>query len=382
MIYNTYGSTGIKVSAVGFGGMRFENPKDIDASAALLKSAYDKGINYFDTAPGYCNDKSEEIYGSALKEMQKTRSQKPFYVATKTFSGEPENVRKDIEKSLKRLGLDYIDFYYFWCIVELDEYHRRKNNGVLKEFEKLKDEGLIKHICVSTHLPGEQIGQMLADYPFEGVLLGYSAMNFAYRDAGLYAASKLKQGVVVMNPLGGGLIPQNPKVFSFVKTREDETVTQGALKFLLNDKRINVSLVGFSSKEQIKEAVAAVDGYKPIPPKTVEKIRSRIKESFNQLCTGCQYCDKCPEGIPVPRMMDTYNHKMFSGKDASVIDRFYWHWRIDLENNYLDKCTQCGICEAACTQRLPIRDRLKEMREIVDKHIAQKKKENKPPNEP
>ncbi len=382
MIYNKYGSTGIEVSAIGFGGMRFENPNDIEASAALLKFAYDKGINYFDTAPGYCNDKSEEIYGTAFKEMLKTRAKRPFYTTTKSFQGEPNLVRKDLEKSLKRLGLDYIDFYYFWCIIDIAEYRRRKKNGVLKEFEKLRDEGLIRHICVSTHLPGPLIGPMLADYPFEGVLLGYSAMNFAYRDEGLDAAAKLKQGVVVMNPLGGGLIPQNPEVFSFVKTREDETIVQGALRFLLNDKRINISLVGFANEPQVKEAIAAVDAFKPIPPKTVEKIRSRIKESFNQLCTGCQYCDKCPQGIPVPRMMDTYNHKMLTGKDASVIDRFYWHWSIDLENNYLDKCTRCGICEDACTQRLPIIERLKEMRQIVDKHVAQKKKNNLPPNEP
>ncbi|MFA7484936.1 MAG: aldo/keto reductase, partial [Phycisphaerae bacterium] len=237
-------------------------------------------------------------------------------------------------------------------------------------------------ICVSTHLPGYQIGPMLEDYPFDGVLLGYSAMNFAYREVGLDAAAKLKIGVAVMNPLGGGLIPQNPEIFKFVKSREDETAAQGALRFLLNDSRINVVLVGFSNEQQIEQAITAVNGYKPISPETVEKIRSGIKKSFNQLCTGCQYCDKCPEGIAVPRMMDTYNHKMFTGKDSSIIDRFYWHWSIDLENNYLDKCTQCGICEAACTQRLPIRERLKEMREIVDAHVAQKKKNNLPPNEP
>ncbi len=374
MIYNKYGSTGVKVSAIGFGGMRFDNPQDIEANAALVKAAYDAGINYFDTAPLYCDDKSEEIFGAALKEMQKTRREKPFYVSTKSMKKEPELVRQDLEKSLKRFNLECIDFYHFWCVVNMDSYNQRKKNGVLKEFEKLKDEGLIKHICISTHLPGAEIGEVLADYPFEGVLLGYSAMNFAYRDAGLDAAAKFNQGVVVMNPLGGGIIPQNPQLFEFVKTQEDETVVQAALRFLINDSRINVALVGFTKQQHLADAIAAVDGYKPITPETIEKIRDSLKESFNQLCTSCQYCDKCPEGISVPRMMDVYNHKMLSDKSIDMIHRLRWHWEIDLENNYLDKCTQCGICEEACTQRLPIRQRLEEIRNEIGKFLADQKK--------
>ena len=72
-------------------------------------------------------------------------------------------------------------------------------------------------------------------------------------------------------------------------------------------------------------------------------------------------------------MMDAYNHKMFSGKDKDIIDRLVWHWQIDLENNYLDKCTQCGICENACTQRLPIRERLKEIKSVIEKHLIEQK---------
>jgi len=374
MLYNKYGSTGIKVSVIGFGGMRFDNPQDIDTNAALVESAYDAGINYFDTAPFYCDDKSEDICGAAFKQMLKTRSKKPFYASTKSATADAATVRKDLEKSLKRLNLDYIDFYHFWCIVTLEAYEKRKKNGVLKEFEKLKDEGLIKHICISTHLPGTDIEKVLADYPFEGVLLGYSVMNFAYRDAGLDAAARFNRGVVVMNPLGGGLIPQNPDRFDFVKTQKDETVTQAALRFLINDKRINVILVGLSNQQQLADAVTAVDGYKPFPRQLVEKIRTSLDESFDQLCTSCRYCDKCPQGISVPRMMDAYNHKMLSGRSVDMINRLRWHWEIDLESNYLGKCTQCGLCEETCTQRLPIRARLQEMQDDVSKFVAEEKK--------
>jgi hypothetical protein len=367
MIYRMYGSTGVEVSAIGFGGMRFDEEKP-DSRASMVKAAYDAGINYFDTAPGY--GESEKIFGTAFKQMKKTRSQKPFYVSTKSMKDEPQLVRKDIETSLKRMGLDYIDFYHFWYVLSLDEYQRRKANGVLKEFEKLKSEGLIKHICVSTHMTGPDISKMLRDYPFEGILLGYSAMNFAYREAALDAAAKLNRGVVIMNPLGGGLIPQNPERFAFVKTRPDESVVEGALRFLLNDRRITIALVGFGRQSQIKEAVSAVDGYKPIPQKTIKKIRDALNESFNELCTVCRYCDDCPQGIPVPKLMDTYNHYVLTGKEADAVFRLEMHWGFDLGDDFLQNCTECGLCEDACTQKLPIRARLKTLREVVKKHRA------------
>ena len=162
----------------------------------------------------------------SFKEMQKTRTSKPFYVSTKTFAGDESSFRKDLETSLKRMNLDYIDFYHVWCILSADAWIQRKK--ILSAFEKAKNEGLIRHICVSSHMTGNEIGDVLRDYPFDGVLLGYSAMNFAYREAGIEDAAKLGRGVVVMNPLGGGIIPQFPDRFSFVKTREKETVVEGA----------------------------------------------------------------------------------------------------------------------------------------------------------
>lgn len=368
MIYRNYGSTGIKVSAIGFGGMRFENQNDVDACASLVKAAYDKGINYFDTAPGY--GKSEDFYGIAFKEIQKSRNEKPFYVATKTSKSRPHEIRRDLEKSLKRMDLDYIDFYHVWCVLSLDGYKKRKQKGALKEFERLKDEGLIKHICISTHITGPEIELVLQDYPFEGILLGYSAMNFAYRDAGLDAAAARKCVVVVMNPLGGGIIPQHPERFSFVKTRSDETVVEGALRFLLNDPRITVSLVGLSNQKQLSQAISAFEGFRVLPPESITKIRGSLNQAFNELCTGCSYCDNCPNGIPVPKLMDAYNQYILSGKQVSMLNRLRWHWGIQLGDDCLRSCVECGICEAACTQKLPICERLKQIRDAAEKALA------------
>ena len=366
MIYTEYGSTGIEVSAIGLGGMRFPDHEDWDRSAAVMKAAYEAGVNYFDTAPGY--GKSEDIFGVALKDMLKTRDEKPFYVASKTFGADEDSVRRDLENSLKRMGLDSIDFFHMWCIIHPDAYEKRK--GAIKAFEKMRDEGLVKHICVSTHMKGGEIGDMLRDYPFEGVLLGYSAMNFAYREAGLDAAAELNRGVVVMNPLGGGLIPRHPDRFDFLKSRADESVVQGALRFLIDDPRIDVALVGLDSEEHVREVVAAVDAYTPLGEADKQRVRSSLKDAFDELCTGCRYCDHCPRGIPVPQYMESYNHYMLSGKPKAMLNRQRMHWGIKPEDDYLDRCTECGVCEEACTQRLPIVARLKEIKAEVEKARA------------
>lgn len=374
MIYKTFGSTGINLSAIGFGGMRIDKPDDVDAGAELVKAGYDKGINYFDTAPYYLGDKSEDIFGTAIKQMLKTRAEKPFYIATKSGQSEPGEIRKNIEKSLERLNVDSIDFYYVWCVLSIEAFNERKQKGAIREFEKLKDEGLIKHICISTHMNGDDIGKVLADYPFEAVLLGYSAMNFAYREKGIQAASQLNRGVVVMNPLGGGNIPNHPEKFEFLKSQKQETVVEAALRFLINDSRITTALVGFSNEKQLDEAIRAVDGFKEISDEKIEQIRGLVKEAFDMLCTGCQYCDHCPQGIPIPQLMDAYNFYMLNNNNPKeIIDRLNWHWGIEAENEYLKKCNECGKCEKLCTQKLDIRKRLKTIRESAENFLLKKK---------
>jgi uncharacterized protein len=369
MRYREYGQTGCRVSAIGFGGMRFKDQTDVDGCAALVRMAYDAGINYFDTAIGY--GESEALFGAAFKEMLKTRAEKPFYVSTKTFKSDYDGIRADLETSLQRMGLDAVDFYHMWCVMSPEAYHKRKADGTLDAFRRLKDEGLIRHICISTHMAGDEIGPVLEDFPFDGVLLGYSAMNFPYREAGIEAAARLGRGVVVMNPLGGGIIPQHAERFDFVRTREDETVVEGALRFLIDDRRITVALVGFSAEEQVRDAIRAVDGYRPIPPAERARMRKGLKRFFNALCTGCRYCDHCPEGIPVPRYMDAYNHALLSGDTKAMVERLRFHWSIK-DDADLKRCTLCGRCEDACTQKLPIRDRLKEIRAALDAAAARR----------
>lgn len=360
LLTRVYGKTGIAVSAVGFGGMRFKTLEDPDACVALVLRAYEGGVTYFDTAPGYCQGQSEVFFGRAFQQMRRTRHKRPFTVSTKSAKREPDALRADLEQSLKNMGLDAVDIFHVWCVTSWEDYQARHAKGIFRMCEQLRAEGLIRHIAMSTHMPGEDIARALRDYPLDGVLLGYSAMNFPYRDAGVQAASELGCAVVVMNPLGGGMIPQHPERFACLRTGPSETVAQGALRFLLADPRITVALVGMGEPRDVDEALAAASREAVLPPGQIERIRAQLNERFDQLCTGCRYCEPCPQGVPIAKLMDVYNHaELNAGQVRAAIGRLQGHWGIALDDPCLEACVQCGRCEALCTQKLPIEDRLR-----------------------
>ncbi|MDR2110686.1 MAG: aldo/keto reductase, partial [Spirochaetaceae bacterium] len=352
--------TGEKVSLLGFGGMRFGHIDNHDECVRMMVKAARGGVTYFDTAPDYFDIKSELVFGKGFAELR--RQNLPYYVATKTFKTTEAAIRKEIEAQLKRLDVPAIDFYHVWCITSLDNWRARKKDGILDAFRKLKDEGLIKHICVSSHLIQEEIEEFLMEGAFEGVLFGYSAYNFKTRERAFNAIRAKQLGAVVMNPLGGGIVPQHPELFGFLEPGAEKTASaavQAALHFLWDHQDIATTLVGFSSEAEIAGALAAMEGYRPRTGTELDAVKARAVISFEGLCTGCAYCDDCPQGIPIPRYMDVYNQKILAKTGAGRIidERLRMHWGITPEG--AGDCIACGLCESACTQHLDIINRLK-----------------------
>jgi predicted aldo/keto reductase-like oxidoreductase len=365
MLYRDFGQTGKKTSLLGFGGMRFANVDDHDECVRMMLAAAEGGVNYFDTAPGYFETRSETVFGKGLAELR--RKNLPYYLASKTFSSTEDAIRKEIEAQLKRLDVQFIDFYHIWCITSLEQWLNRKKDGVLKTFRKLKEEGLIRHVCISSHLISDEIKELLLDGEglFEGVLFGYSAYNFQTRQAAFDAIREKKLGAVSMNPLGGGVIPDYPERFAFMQ-RPGEGIVAAALRFLWDHRDINVALVGFQNMEQVKEGLAAIEGYKPRTEAELAAVKANAFSDLEGICTGCGYCVgggsgvDCPEGIPIPEYMDSYNQKILSDKGGlAIAERLFWHWNKDPKG--AGKCTACGQCEKACTQHINIIERLKEV---------------------
>lgn len=356
MHYKQYGNKDLKVSAIGFGCMRFPD-EDIlgnryDKCADLVKHAYEKGINYFDTAPEYCFDKSEEVLGLAVKELPRNK----IYISSKTNFGEIDNPPtkdgffKRLEQTLTRLNTGYLDFYHLWCLLSIKSYE--KQFGVMQEwFEDAKRQGLIRNIVFSSHMPSEDLNKIINTNNFDGMLVGYNALNYVYRQGGIREAHKNGMGVVVMNPMGGGVIPKNPERFGYLTEGTNLNVSQSAVRFVASHKEVTVTLVGFSSSYQIDDAVLAVENLKEYPADEVIKMFN-TGGAFNNLCTSCGYCDYCPSGIPIPKYMDIYNEKILNGS----MEEHFINWNISSE--YAKKCTKCEKCEKLCTQHLPIIERL------------------------
>jgi len=368
MYYKEYGNTGIKVSAIGFGAMRYEDA-DVKAGnfskcAEIPLYAFEKGITYWDTAPWYCDDKSEEITGIAVAQVPRDQ----IYLSSKqnfgTVFGEPtrDNFFKRLDMSLKRLQTDYIDFYHLWCLLDLDAYQKGMDQ-LYRYFEEARDQGMIRNIVFSSHMQGDDIETVIDSGKFRGMLIGYNALNYQFRQSGIEKAYNSGMGVVVMNPLGGGVIPQNPEIFSYLTEGTDLTVAEAALRFVASHKEVTVTLNGFTTKEHVDAAVRSVDGLEEKPASEIVAAYANRGTALNDLCTGCGYCDACPVGIPIPKLMDAYNQRIFSGKIQSVYDRCNWHWGIKPDS--AADCISCGYCEGECTQHLNIIERLHEIADGV-----------------
>ena len=371
MIYREFGKTGKQLSVLGFGGIRF--PKELymtesgqEELAELVCEAWRNGINYFDTAPSYCNQKGELIYGMAFRHM------KGFYVSTKSqISEDPtaDAVRQRLETSLNRMGLEKIHFYHMWCILDLDQYHRViAPGGPYWGALKAKEEGLIDHICFSAHCSGDEIAEIIKDGYFEGVTLGYNIVNGRFRQEGVDAARKAGIGVITMNPLAGGVIPRNRDKFQFVQEFDGQSVCEAALRYNAATPGINVVLSGMSNREELYQNIKALEAPLTYNENYRKSVVLKMEGTYDHLCTGCNYCQGCPKEIEISRLMLSYNQYILNGKeDRSMLYELQEIWKTNLEETI--PCIACKKCEGKCTQHLNIVERIQEINNILNRHI-------------
>jgi predicted aldo/keto reductase-like oxidoreductase len=208
MVYNTFGNTGYKVSALGFGAMRLpmievkgEQVVDEDKAVPLMRRAIELGVNYIDSAPYYCEKHSEAAVGKAIKGFRDK-----VYISTKNpiENNSGDDWMKRLENSLQKMDVDYIDFYHFWGIkLESFKSWQGLEYGPIEAARKAKEQGLIKHISFSFHDDAKNMPEIIDSGLFESVLLQYNLLDRSNEDNIIYARSK-GLGVVVMGPIGGG----------------------------------------------------------------------------------------------------------------------------------------------------------------------------------
>ncbi|MDR0291128.1 MAG: aldo/keto reductase, partial [Treponema sp.] len=195
MIYTNFGNTGAKVSALGFGAMRFpmieaDGKKIVneELSIPLMRRAFELGVNYIDTAPLYCETLSESAVGKALKGWRDK-----VYLSTKNpiEDNDGGHWMGRLEKSLKNLDTDYIDFYHFWGInLAGFKSWQGLQYGPLEAAQKAKEQGLIKHLCFSYHDAAENLAPIADAGIFESVLVQYNLLDKKNEKNIAYAKSK------------------------------------------------------------------------------------------------------------------------------------------------------------------------------------------------
>ncbi len=364
MKYTEFGNTKHIVSKVGFGAMRFDLSKPEEENILLVKYAFEKGINYFDTAPYYCEGQSEIILGKALKGIDRN----DFFVTSKIMPTEVKDANdayKKILQSLENLQVDYIDFLHVWCLIALDQYHlAMKPDGLYEGLMRAKKDGLIKHIACSSHQPSEEIIEVIKNHEFESILLGTNILNFPYRSEGIIQAKKINMGVVVMNPLAGGAIPENEERFKFLcKAVPHLTPVEAALRFTICNENIDISLSGFSNIKHIDMACKIADNEQMVSSEEIKQLTADLGSRFTAICTACGYCDHCPKDIYIPAFMQYYNDKlMFELTEEEIVNEFAQGFGVMANSKgQANDCINCGLCEKKCTQHLPIMKRLKEI---------------------
>lgn len=359
-----YGKTGKKVSILGFGGMRFD-PKDEEGAIRTVHRAVELGINYFDTAPGYCEDKSETFIGKALDLLPEEKKQSVFVSTKSHYMSEStaDDVRRRIDSQLKTLRLETIPFYNMWCIMDMKQFKIiMEPGGPYDGAVKAREEGLIAHICGTAHASGEDIAEMVKADVFEGFTLGYNIMNHTFRKKGLKAAAAAGLGVVTMNPLGGGMLTQDERMLSVLKDDESDSFIAAALRFNFSHPEITVVLSGMKNVAEVEANVKTAESIKEPDPATIDQLIQRFESLGESFCTTCGYClEHCPEKIQISVYAPMWDRvRMKQSEDVKRVYKIYLaedeRW---LKGKRASDCTQCGECEEHCTQKLPIREYMK-----------------------
>lgn len=364
MIYRKFGSTGIEISALGFGCMRLPEidlgdekwDMDYDKCDEMLRRGYELGINYFDTAPFYCHSNSEIAVGRGIKPFRDK-----VYLSTKCpmdkiTSG--EDLRARLQTSLDKLDTDYVDFYHFWGINKgvFDDIIVRYN--LLDEVVKLKEEGIVRHISFSFHDVPENIKHIIDNAPqMETMLVQYNLLDRKNEEWIDYAVSK-GLGVVAMGPVAGGKLVAPKAINEQFGADSSQKIAEYdlAFRFVLDNENVTCALSGMESLAMVEQNVAVITGDLKLTANDIATIdRTRVLVSkFNELyCTGCGYCQPCPKKIHIPDLFAAFTLKNVYNQVEQAKEKFE-HFKST--SSATADCIDCEYCEKKCPQKLKIRE--------------------------
>lgn len=382
MQYRTLGSrSGLKVSALGFGAMRLPmtgDGKQVDRELSLpmFRAAFEAGVNYVDSAVGYCEKDSQRAVGEALeawfadghpRDSIVVSTKNPFYDKTK-----PADWWTNLEDSLERMRVGHIDVYHhhFLGMKSFSE-QVAGADGLSTLMVRARDQGLIRFTAFSWHDTPENLMEVIRTGMFDSMTVQYNLIDRKNEEA-IALAHASGMGVVIMGPVAGGRLSGRTGPLPESLPEGVTTTPELALRFVLANPNVSVALSGMTRMDDVRENVVTASREEPLSEEEqaeTEAVIERMKTLADIYCTGCRYCEPCPQNV---RIADVFSrlivYKVY-GAEQAAIDGYAFMKRqcARSDKRMADGCIECGQCEKKCPQHIPIIQQLKEARRLLDR---------------
>jgi uncharacterized protein len=330
--FSPLGKTGLKISDISFGGDRMRiGDEDV------VRHAFDRGINYFDTAETYGNGESETVIGNALKGKRDK-----VYLTSKTLASptdSKETIMTALEGSLRRLQTDHVDVYFNHAINDIE----RIKNPEWHEFTELaKKQGKIRFTGMSGHAGHliECLDWGIDSGRFDVILCAYNfgqdprfyqrffrSFDFVAIQADLPRVIKKAKahgvGVVVMKTLMGARLND-------LRPYETDgaTFAQAAFRWVLSNPDVDALIVSMTRAEQIDEYLGA-SGARATAAADIPLLRRYVHLNTTSQCRqGCGICESsCPYGVQIGEVLRTrmyavdYGDTRFAGEEYALLGK-------------------------------------------------------------
>ena len=345
--YRTLGRTGVKVSDISFGCSGLDN-------VGAVKHALERGVNYFDTSPDYSRAGSERTLGEGIKGHPRDK----LFIVSKfcTPGGHLSNdtpvkgVIAAVEASLQRIGTDYLDLAHIHACNSID---RLMNPNIHEAFDRLKEQGKLRFLGVSSHTPRlEQVMRHAVDSDrFDVIMVAYNFKNWPELTNIFHDAKQKGVGVIAMKTLKGA---RHTGLSDFTPT-ERESFSQAAFKWVLSNENVSGLVVTMSSLPQIDEYLHASG--QPVQQADINLLEKYDRLVANDYCPpGCGDClSSCPADVPVDDILRYAMYYENYGQQRLGMEEYA---RLP-EARTASQCVDCTApCEQACPSQLPIKNKL------------------------